>query len=338
MLDLLIESIVKVVVVFGVLMLMVAYSTWLERRVLGRIQVRHGPNRVGWFGLMQPLADGLKGFFKEDIVPGQVDKVTYVLGPALSIIPALMIVAVIPFGDSFTLFGREIALRITDVNVALLFILGMSGLGEFGVVLGAWGSNNRYALLGAMRTTAQMISYDLALGMTLISVILVAGSLSLVEIVNQQAGTWNLFKPILWVPFGLYVVCSLAEINRTPFDMPEAESELACGFNIEYSSMKFAMFFMAEYAHAVSLAGIMTCLFFGGWYLPFVPTPTFLYLPVFLGKVFLVMFFFIWERGTFPRFRYDHIMHLGWKVLMPIALANIFVVALYQVIVNSSAA
>lgn len=337
MLDLVIVCI-KVVVVFAVLMLMVAYSTWLERRVLGRIQVRHGPNRVGWFGLMQPLADGAKGFFKEDIVPGHVDKVTYVLGPALSIIPALLVVAVIPFGDSFTLFGREITMRLTDINVAMLFVLGMAGLGEFGVVLGAWGSNNRYALLGAMRTTAQMISYDLALGMTLISVVLVAGSLSLVDIVNQQQGIWNCCKPILFVPFVLYLVCGLAEINRTPFDMPEAESELACGFNIEYSSMKFAMFFMAEYAHAVSLAGIITCLFLGGWYLPFVPTPGFLYLPVFLGKVFLLMFFFIWERGTFPRLRYDHIMHLGWKVLMPVALANIFVVALYQVLFNSAAA
>ncbi len=337
MIDLLIESIIKVVVVFGVLMLMVAYSTWLERRVLGRIQVRHGPNRVGPFGLLQPLADGVKGFFKEDIVPGQVDKVTYVLGPALSIIPALMIVSVIPFGDSFSLFGREITMRITDVNVAILFILGMSALSEFGVVLGAWGSNNRYGLLGAMRTTAQMISYDLGLGLTLISVILVAGSLSLVDIVNQQAGTWNVFKPILWVPFALYIVCSLAEINRTPFDMPEAESELACGFNIEYSSMKFAMFFMAEYAHAVSLAGIMACLFFGGWHLPFVHTPSFLYLPVFLGKVFLIMFFFIWERGTFPRFRYDQIMKLGWKVLLPIGLASVFVVALYQLLTSPAA-
>ncbi len=329
MLDFLIESVIKVVVVFAVLMLMVAYSTWLERRVLGRVQVRRGPNRVGPFGLLQPLADGVKGFFKEELVPANADKLLYVLAPVLSIVPALLIVSVIPFGDSITLFGREIAMRITDINVALLLILGLAGLGEFGVVLGGWASNNRYGLMGSMRAAAQMISYELALGLTLISVIMVAGSLSLVEIVNQQQGMWNVFKPILWVPFVLYIICGLAEINRTPFDMPEAESELACGFNIEYSAMKFAMFFMAEYAHALSLAAIVTCLFLGGWHLPYVETPGFLKLPVFLAKVVALMFFFIWERGTFPRLRYDQIMRLGWKVLMPIALVNIFVIGVY---------
>ncbi|GAB4268339.1 MAG: NADH-quinone oxidoreductase subunit NuoH [Deferrisomatales bacterium] len=326
MLDLLIESVVKVVVVFAVLMLFVAYTTWLERRVLGRIQVRRGPNRVGPFGLLQPIADGIKGFFKEDLVPAHADKVAFVLGPALSIVPALLIVSVIPFGDTVTLFGREIPMRITDLNIAILFILGLAGLGDYGVVVGAWGSNNRYGLLGAMRTTAQMISYELAMGLTLISVIMVSGSLSLVQIVEGQTVWWNCFKQP--VAFVLFLVCGLAEINRTPFDMPEAESELACGFNIEYSSMKFAMFFMAEYAHAISLAAIITCLFLGGWHLPFVATPGFLKLPVFLGKVFVLVFFFIWERGTFPRFRYDQIMNLGWKVLMPIALANIFVTGL----------
>ncbi len=333
MLDFVIESVIKVVVVFAVLMLFVAYTTWLERRVLGRIQVRHGPNRVGPFGLLQPIADGLKGFFKEDIIPSNTDRLLYALAPALSIIPALLVVAVIPFGDQFTLFGRTITMRITDINVGLLYILGLAGLGEYGVMLGGWASNNRYGLLGSMRTAAQMISYELALGITLISVIMVSGSLSLVEIVESQAGLWNVFKPILWVPFVLYIVCGLAEINRTPFDMPEAESELACGFNIEYSSMKFAMFFMAEYAHAISLAALITCLFLGGWNLPFVDTPGFLKLPVFLAKVFALVFFFIWERGTFPRLRYDQIMRFGWKVLMPIALANIVVVGLYYTVI-----
>ncbi len=324
MLDFLIESILKVLVVFGVLLFVVAYTTWLERRVLGRIQVRHGPNRVGPQGLLQPLADGLKGFFKEDIVPANADKIVYVLAPVLSIVPALMIVAVIPFGDSFQLFGREITMRITDVNVALLYILGLAGLGEYGVMLGGWASNNRYGLLGSLRTAAQMISYELALGLTLISVIMVSGSLSLVEIVNTQTVWWNAFKQPL--AFFLFLICGLAEINRTPFDMPEAEAELACGFNIEYSSMKFAMFFMAEYAHLISLAMIITCLFLGGWYLPFgIPTPGVLKFPVFLAKVFVLVFFFIWERGTFPRLRYDQIMRLGWKWLMPLALANIFV-------------
>ncbi len=324
MLDFVIESVIKVLVVFGVLMLVVAYTTWLERRVLGRIQVRYGPNRVGPFGLLQPLADGVKGFFKEDIVPANADKVVYVLAPALSIIPALLIVAVIPFGDTVRLFGREITMRITDVNVALLYILGLASLGEYGVMLGGWASNNRYGLLGSLRTAAQMVSYELALGITLISVIMVSGSLSLVEIVNSQAVWWNVFKQPL--AFFLFLVCGLAEINRTPFDMPEAEAELACGFNIEYSSMKFAMFFMAEYAHMISLAMIITCLFLGGWNLPFgIATPGLLKFPVFVAKVFALVFFFIWERGTFPRLRYDQIMRLGWKWLMPLALANIFV-------------
>ncbi len=324
MLDFVIESIIKVVVVFAVLMLTVAYTTWLERRELGRIQVRRGPNRVGPFGLLQPIADGIKGFFKEDIVPSNTDKVVYVLAPALSITPALMIVAVIPFGDTIHLFGREITMRITDVNVALLYILGLAGLGEYGVMLGGWASNNRYGLLGSLRTAAQMISYELALGLTLISVIMVSGSLSLVEIVGTQTVWWNAFKQPL--AFVLFIVCGLAEINRTPFDMPEAESELACGFNIEYSSMKFAMFFMAEYAHMISLAMIITCLFLGGWNLPFgIATPGLLKFPVFVAKVFVLVFFFIWERGTFPRLRYDQIMRLGWKWLMPLALANIFV-------------
>ncbi len=324
MLDFLIESVIKVVVVFGVLLLFVAYTTWLERRVLARVQVRRGPNRVGPFGLLQPIADGLKGFFKEDIIPANADKLVYVLGPVISIVPALLIVAVIPFGDSFTLFGREIQMRITDVNIALLYILGLAGLGEYGVVLGGWGSNNRYGLLGALRTAAQMVSYELALGLTLVSVIMVSGSLSLVTIVEGQAYWWNCFRQPL--AFALFLVCGLAEINRTPFDMPEAESELACGFNIEYSSMKFAMFFMAEYAHAISLAALITCLFLGGWNLPFgIEVPTLLKFPVFFAKMFLVVFFFIWERGTFPRFRYDQVMKLGWKVLMPLALANILV-------------
>ncbi len=324
MLDFVIESVIKVLVVFGVLMLVVAYTTWLERRVLGRIQVRYGPNRVGPFGLLQPLADGIKGFFKEDIVPANADKVVYVLAPALSIIPALMIVAVIPFGDTVRLFGREITMRITDVNVAVLYILGLASLGEYGVMLGGWASNNRYGLLGSLRTAAQMVSYELALGLTLISVIMVSGSLSLVEIVNSQTVWWNVFKQPL--AFFLFLVCGLAEINRTPFDMPEAEAELACGFNIEYSSMKFAMFFMAEYAHMISLAMIITCLFLGGWNLPFgIATPGLLKFPVFVAKVFALVFFFIWERGTFPRLRYDQIMRLGWKWLMPLALANIFV-------------
>ena len=330
MIGFLVISIVKVVVVFGVLMLMVAYTTLLERKVLGRIQVRLGPNRAGPFGLLQPICDGIKGFFKEDIVPANADKLVYVLAPVISIVPAIAIVAVIPFGDKIHLFGRDIPLGIADVNVALLYILGLAGLGEYGVMLGGWSSNNKYGLLGSLRTSAQMISYELAMGVTLVSVIMVSESLSLRDIVGNQAGMWNVFRQP--VAFVLFLVCGLAEINRTPFDMPEAESELACGFNIEYSSMKFAMFFMAEYAHMISLAAIAACLFLGGWH----PIPGLGFIPGifwFLGKVFALVFFFIWERGTFPRLRYDQVMRLGWKFLMPLALLNLLGTGLYYTLV-----
>jgi NADH-quinone oxidoreductase subunit H len=325
MLEFVIVSVIKVVVVFAVLLLMVAYSTWLERRVLGRLQVRWGPNRVGPFGLLQPIADGIKGFFKEDLIPANVDKPIFVLAPVISITFAVSIVAVIPFGEAITLFGREIQLGLADLNIAILYILGLSGLGAYGGMLGGWSSNNKYGLLGSLRSGAQMISYELAMGMTIVSIVMLSGSLSLREIVDAQAGLWNIVKQP--VAFVLFLVCGLAEINRTPFDMPEAESELACGFNIEYSSMKFAMFFMAEYAHMISLAAIVTCLFLGGWHGPFLPGVVWFFL-----KVFLVVFFFIWERGTFPRLRYDQIMRLGWKVLMPVALANIFVTGLWLTI------
>jgi NADH-quinone oxidoreductase subunit H len=330
MVDFLLVAVIKVIVVFAVLLFMVAYSTWLERRVLGRLQVRCGPNRVGIFGLGQPIADGLKGFFKEDIIPANADKVLYVLAPVLSIVPAIAIAAVIPFGDKIHVLGRDIPLGIADINVALLYILGLAGLGEYGVMLGGWSGNNKYGLLGALRTSAQMISYELAMGLTLISVIMVSGSLSLRTIVEHQgANGWNLWhQPIAFI---LYLICGLAEINRTPFDMPEAESELACGFNIEYSSMKFAMFFMAEYAHMICLAAITTCLFLGGWHGPFgLGGPGVAW---FLLKVVLLVFFFIWERGTFPRLRYDQVMRLGWKFMMPVALVNLLGTGFYYTFV-----
>lgn len=318
MLDFVVVSIVKVVVVFAVLLGMVAYSTLLERRVLGRLQIRPGPNRAGPFGLFQPICDGVKLFFKEDIVPSNVDKPLYILAPVISIATAISIVAVIPFGESITVGGRTIQLGIADINVALLYILGLAGIGEYGVMLGGWSSNNKYGLLGSLRTAAQMISYELALGIVLVSIIMMSGSLSLRTIVDAQASLWNVVRqPFAFV---LFLICALAEINRTPFDMPEAESELACGFNIEYSSMKFAMFFMAEYAHMVAISGIITCLFLGGWHGPVLPGVAW-----FLIKVVALMFFFIWERGTFPRLRYDQVMRLGWKFMMPAALLNLLV-------------
>ncbi len=323
-----IESLIKVVAVFAVLLGGVAYSTLLERKLLGRIQVRYGPNRVGPFGLLQPIADGLKFFFKEDVVPANVDRFVFIFAPVLALVPAILVVAVVPFGDVVTIAGREVKMVIADINVAILYILGFSSLAAYGAMLGGWASNNKYGLMGALRAGAQGISYELAMGFTLMSMVLTTGTFSLSGIVGWQAeGGWLLWQQP--VAFLLFVICGLAEINRTPFDMPEAEAELACGFNIEYSSMKFALFFMAEYAHMVSLAAIITCLFLGGWNLPF--GLEFAWLPkifVFLGKVFALICFFIWERGTFPRLRYDQIMNLGWKWLMPIAIANLVVTAL----------
>ncbi len=325
----LIETAVKVVVVFGVVMLSVAYMTLVERKVLGHIQVRYGPNRVGPYGLLQPIADGLKAFFKEDVIPARADKVVFVIAPMISMVAALSLFAVIPFGDTVRIFGREVRLCIADVDIGLLFVFGMASLGEYGVVLGGWSSYNKYGLMGALRAAAQMVSYEIALGLSVMGVLMLAGTLNLTEIVRQQLGG-NWF--VLYQPFAFifYIVCMLAEINRTPFDMPEAEAELACGYNIEYSSMKFSMFFMAEYTHLLAVCSLATVLFLGGWDGPFLP-PGLSWI-WFVVKVGLLAYFCIWERGTFPRLRYDHIMKFGWKVLLPLALANLFFTALLMVI------
>ena len=316
----LLEAVIKIIVVFSVVMLFVAYLTLIERKFLGYIQVRLGPNRVGPFGLLQPIADGIKSFFKEDIIPFQADKPLFVMAPMICFFATLSMFAVIPFGDRVYLFGREIKLVIADVDIGLLYIFALGTLGEYGVVLGGWSSGNKYGVLGALRTAAQMISYEVALGLTLIGTIILAGSLRLTDIVEAQRNVWFIvYQPFAFI---LYIVAGLAEVNRTPFDMPESESELACGYNIEYSSMKFALFFMAEYAHIVVVAAVATTLFLGGWRGPFLPGPVWFFI-----KVFLIVFFFIWERGTFPRFRYDHIMKLGWKVLFPLALLNVVVTA-----------
>jgi NADH-quinone oxidoreductase subunit H len=315
-----IESIIKVLVVVSVLMGFVAYLTLIERKFLGYLQVRVGPNRVGTWGLLQPIADGIKAFVKEDIIPDNADKPIYVLAPMITFTAALSMFAVIPFGDSVTLFGRQIKLVIADVDVGLLYIFALGTLGEYGIVLGGWSSNNKYALMGSLRAAAQMISYEVALGLILIGTIIIAGSLRLTQIVEAQRGMWF----IVYQPFAflLYVVAALAEINRTPFDMPESESELACGFNIEYSSMKFALFMIAEYAHLTTAAALIVTLFFGGWLGPILPGWLW-----FMIKTFIMIFIFIWIRGTYPRMRYDHIMKLGWKFLFPAALANVIVTA-----------
>jgi NADH-quinone oxidoreductase subunit H len=316
----LIEILVKCLVVIGGVLFIFAYLTLAERKILGRVQVRPGPNRVGPFGLLQPVADGIKAFVKEDLVPAAADKPVFVIAPVICVFSALSLFAVIPFGGTVHLLGREVKLVIADVDIGLLYIFAMASLGEYGIVLGGWSSGNKYGVLGSLRAAAQMISYEVSLGLIVIGVIILAGSMRLSEIVEAQRPVWFVvYQPLAFV---LYIVAALAEINRTPFDMPEAESELACGFNIEYSSMKFALFFMAEYVHMVAVAALATTLFLGGWTGPYLPGPVW-----FLIKVFALVFFFIWERGTFPRLRYDHIMQFGWKVLFPLALLNVVVTA-----------
>ncbi len=338
MLETFIIMLVKIGVVFGALLLTVAYMTWVERKVIADIQVRLGPMRVGPHGLLQPIADGLKLLFKEDLIPSQVDRAIFLLAPTLSIIPAFIAFAVIPFGDTTTLFGllaKPVPLRITDIDVGLLFVFGVASLGVYGIVLAGWSSNNKYSLLGGLRSSAQLISYELSMGLSVVGVLLLVGSLSLVEVVKAQAG-WAWWFGILPIPhwflfsqplgFCIYFCCALAETNRAPFDLPEAETELVAGFHTEYSSMKFAMFFMAEYANMITVAALATTLFLGGWLGPVAPSPVW-----FLGKVFVLLFLFIWFRATLPRFRYDQLMQFGWKCLLPLGLLNTVITAILAV-------
>ncbi len=317
----LIQTVVMILVVVTCLMLCVAYMTLLERKFLGYMQVRLGPNRVGYFGLLQPIADGIKSFVKEDIIPDKADKTIFVIAPMISFATALSMFALIPFGESITVFGREIRLVIADVDIGILYIFALSTLGEYGIILGGWSSDNKYGLLGALRAAAQMISYEVALGLIILGTIILTGSLRLTEIVEAQRDVWF----IVYQPFAflLYIVAALAEINRTPFDMPESESELASGYNIEYSSMKFALFMIAEYIHLVVVAALTTTLFLGGWLGPVLPGPVWFFI-----KTLLLIFVFIWIRGTYPRMRYDHIMKFGWKFLFPAAILNLIVTAL----------
>ena len=317
----LVESVVKCIVVIGCLLTFFAYLTLAERRLLGRIQIRRGPNRVGPFGLFQPIADGIKALTKEDLIPAQSDRAVFVLGPIIAVFAALAMFSVIPFGGTVTILGHAVKLVIGDVDIGILFVFAFATLGEYGIVLGGWSSGSKYGTLGALRAAAQMISYETSLGLIVIGTIILAGSLRLTDIVEAQRHMWF----IVYQPFAflLYLMAGLAEINRTPFDMPESESELACGFNIEYSSMKFALYFMAEYVHMIVVAALVTTLFLGGWLGPVLPGPLWFFI-----KVCLVIFFFIWERGTFPRLRYDQIMQFGWKILLPLALANVVVTAL----------
>ncbi len=333
-------SILKVVVVLVILLTAVAYTVLLERKVVGRIQNRWGPSRVGPFGLLQPLADGIKLFLKEDLMPTGVDRFLYLLAPMIALSCALLSIAVIPFGSTQTVKGVDL-FNIADLNIGLLVILGVTSIGVYGIALAGWSSNNKYSLLGSLRATAQVISYELALGLSLVGVVLRTGSLRLRDIVAVQSvhgmASWNVFGGFQFVAFFIYLMAAYAETNRAPFDLPEAETELTGGYHTEYSSMKFAMFFMAEYANMITVACVATLLFFGGASSPFgtlIPAiggPVVqAILPIlwFVAKVLGFLFLYIWVRGTLPRFRYDQLMSFGWKFLMPLAIANIIVTSL----------
>jgi NADH-quinone oxidoreductase subunit H len=325
----LLATIVKVIVVLIALLTAIAYAVWVERKVVAHIQSRWGPYRVGPHGLLQPVADGLKFFFKEDIVPLEADRLVYLLAPFLAFTLAFLSISVIPFGESITVAGHTVPLQITDLNVGVLFILAVTSLGVYGIALAGWSSNSKYPLLGGLRSSAQMISYELSLSLGLVGVLMVAGTLSLRGIVEQQRGLWNIF--VQPVGFLVYLISAFAETNRIPFDLPEGETELVGGFHTEYSSLKFAMFFMAEYANIITVSCLATLLFFGGWLGPvFGPPLLRAFLPVgwFCAKVFCFLFLYIWVRGTLPRFRYDQLMAFGWKFLLPVALLNILGTAL----------
>jgi len=323
-LALIIEALIKVLIVLGFTLMGVPFIVWMERKVLGHMQDRIGPERVGPFGLLQTIADGIKLFVKEDLVPSQVDKTVYFLAPAISVITALVAMTVIPWGDSLTILGRTIALRITDVNVAVLFLLGTTSMGVYGIVLGGWAANSKYPLLGGLRSSAQMISYELAQGISLVPIIMMTGSLSLAEIGRAQEKMW--FVVPQFFGFLIYVICAVAETNRAPFDLAEAESELVAGFHTEYSSMKFALYFVSEYANMMVVSGVAITCFLGAWFGPVLPGPAW-----FLLKLVFFLFCYIWLRGTFPRLRYDQLMSFGWKVLLPASLLNMAVTAVVLV-------
>jgi NADH-quinone oxidoreductase subunit H len=333
-----IAMVAKVLVAFIFVLLTVAYATYAERKIIGHMQVRLGPMRTGWHGLLQPIADGVKLFFKEEIIPSEASTFAFLIAPLIALIPAFITFAVIPFGGVIEVAGYKIPLQIAayfdtaagkviDVNVGVLYILAMSSLGVYGIVLAGWASNSKYSLMGGLRASAQMISYELSAGLAIVSVFMLSGTLSLHEIVAQQAVNcdfnWFVFKQPL--AFFLFFICSLAEINRTPFDLPEAETELVSGFCTEYSSMKYAMFFMAEYANMVTVCALTVTLFLGGWNGPFATTIPLLGPLYFVAKVYFLIFVCMWIRATLPRYRYDQLMHLGWKVLLPLSLVNIVV-------------
>ena len=316
--------IVKVTVIFVGLLTAVAYTTYFERRVVAFIQSRIGPNRVGPAGLLQPLADAVKLLFKEEFIPAKANKFLFSIAPMMSFVPACMAIAVIPIGDTISIAGYKIDLIISDLNVGILYIFALSSLGVYGIVLAGWSSNSKYSLLGGLRSSAQMISYEIGLGLSIVGIVMITGSFSLAEIVRFQSGSifnWFIFKQP--VAFLLFFISAMAETNRLPFDLPEAESELVGGYHTEYSGMRFGLFYLAEYASMITISSLAATLFLGGWNGPYLP-PVFW----FLIKVIFFLFIYVWVRGTLPRFRYDQLMRFGWLVIIPLTLLNIMITGL----------
>jgi NADH-quinone oxidoreductase subunit H len=331
--DSVVIPVIKIVILLNALLVAVTYMVLLERKVIAWVQSRLGPMRVGPYGVLQPIADAVKLMIKEDITPTRADKWVFTAAPIIALVPALVVFAVIPFGPSINLFGRTVPLYIADVNVGLLYIVSVASIGVYGLILAGYASNSKYPLLASLRASAQLISYEVAVTMTLVSLILMAGTLSMVGIVEAQreAGLWFFFvQPVAFV---IFFTGGLAETNRAPFDLPEAEQELTGGFHTEYSGMRFALFFLAEYANMIVVSSVATTLFFGGWLRPFPNVEALAFLDFipgwiwFLLKTFVFLYLFLWIRATLPRYRYDQLMRLGWKVLIPLAIANVIVTA-----------
>jgi NADH-quinone oxidoreductase subunit H len=320
---LIIESVIKSILLILILLVGFAYLTYMERRFLGRFQARIGPNRAGPFGLLQPVADGLKLFFKEELIPAQADKLIFITAPIITVIPALVILGVVPFGGTVRLFGRDISLSIAgDINIGVIYLAAVASISVYGIVLAGWSSNNKYATMGGLRSSAQMISYELALGLSWVGPILLAGSMSLQDIVQAQRHLpFFILQPLGTI---IYLIAALAEINRSPFDMPEAEQELTAGYHTEYSGLKFALFMMTEYIKMIVVSVIAATLFFGGYIGPGVDQFPWLGPIYLLIKTIVLLYGIIWVRATTPRIRYDRLMALGWKVMLPVALLNVF--------------
>jgi NADH-quinone oxidoreductase subunit H len=336
--DSIVIPILKILIVLNAVLVAVTFMVLLERKVIAWVQVRLGPMRVGPYGVLQPIADVVKLMTKEDITPVRADKILFTAAPMIALVPALIVFAVIPFGPEVSMFGRTVALHIADINVGLLYIVSVASIGVYGIILAGWASNSKYPLLASLRASAQLISYEVAVTMTLVSMIVAAGTMSMVGIVNAQynQGVWYLFAQPL--AFFIYFVGGLAETNRAPFDLPEAEQELTGGFHTEYSGMRFALFFLAEYANMIVVSSVATTLFLGGWLRPFPNVEALAFLDFvpgwiwFLLKTFIWLYIFLWVRATLPRYRYDQLMRIGWKVLIPLAIANVVVTATLKVL------